>query len=746
MPFSCPDYLFVAANNQSFASTGVYRNQDYEISGAGQPRRIEGARVSASLFQVLGISPAIGRTFTQREDDRSTRVAVLNYGFAQNLFGTPRQALGRTILLNRISYEVIGVMPRSFSFPIRGSQFSTDPAELFVPVSWSNFDREQKVSNFNYNLVARLRPDVTVQQANAEVQGLINRLVENYPARIKQMVRRLANFSLETQVIPLREEFTGNVQRALLLLMAAVGIVLLIGCSDVANLMFSRMVGRQREFALRTALGAGYGRLVRQTLTEGLLFSTIGGAIGLGLAFWAIPLLVHLAPNNLPRLNEVDLNWRVTAFVAMITLVTPLFFCVGPLLVMLRSTRAAQLRGEGRTSTHNKRQRLIMSTAVVVQFSLAFLLLTTAGLLLRSFIHASEANPGFRPEHLVSMRIALPDTTYKTPAQIKNLFDRLLRRLSALPSVRQVGAISGLMTSVSDGLISVRGQSSGSARVDTYFCIGDALSSLRVPLLKGRLLRPEDYAGNLHAAVISEGLAERIWPQKSPIGRQIKFGVDGPMNDQPWLTVVGVIGDLKAKLTSNAPRLAVFLPPSRYNWVNTMDVLVRTSANPQSLASAIRHEVSQIDPNLPVGRIETVDEILNESLSAERFRTWLLMSFALAAILLATLGIAGLLAYNAAQRMQEFGVRIALGATRHDLLGLVLRHSLQLSGIGVAIGLIASLVATRTLSALLYDTSPMDPMTFIGVSFILMLVAIGAAMIPAWRVMHTDPVISLRTE
>jgi hypothetical protein len=257
MPFSCPDYLFVTTNNRSFASTGTYRTQEYEISGAGQPRRIAGARLSASIFQVLRISPAMGRAFTQQEDNSSARVAVLNDGFARSLFGTPQQALGRTVLLNRIPYQVIGIMPRSFSFPIHGSRFNDQPAELFVPVSWSHEDRQQTVSNFDYSMIARLRPNVTVQQADAEVRGLIKRLVENYPTRIKQMIQHLPNYSLEAHTIPFREEFTGNVQRPLLLLLAAVGMVLLIGCSDVANLMFSRMLGRQREFALRSALGQG---------------------------------------------------------------------------------------------------------------------------------------------------------------------------------------------------------------------------------------------------------------------------------------------------------------------------------------------------------------------------------------------------------------------------------------------------------------------------------------------------------
>ena len=745
MPVSCSDYLFVAANNRSFASAGAYRTQEYEIVAAGQPRRIDGARLSASVFQVLGISPVIGRTFTQQEDNQSARVAVLNDGFARTLFGTPRQALGRTVLLNRVPYQVIGIMPRSFSFPIRGSRFNDHPAELFVPVSWSNEDRQQTVSNFGYSMIARLRPDVTVQQANAEVGGLIKRLVQNYPTPMKQMTQHIPNFSLEAQVIPFREEFTGNVQRPLLLLLAAVGIVLLIGCSDVANLMFSRMVGRQREWALRAALGAGLGRLVRQTLTEGLLLSAVGGAIGFCLAFWAVPLLIHLAPDTLPRLNEVGLNWRITAFVVAISLFTPLFFCLAPFAGAIRSGLGEQFRGEGRTSTQGRRERRIMSASVIVQFSLAFLLLTTAGLLLRSFINASEVNPYFQAEHLISIRIALPNTTYKTPSQIRNLFSSLLARLSTLPSVRQVGAISDLpMASTSNVVLSVEGRGSDSERADTLFCLGDALASLRVSLLRGRTLQLGDYAEKPHVAVISEGLAKRIWPHENPIGQHLKFGVDDPLNNQPWLTVVGVVADVKTQLTSQSPRLALFTTPA--DWVNEMNVLVRTSANPLSLASAIRYEVKQIDPNLPVGSIKTVDQILNESLSAERFRTWLLASFAIAAMLLATLGIAGLLAYNAAQRMQEFGVRIALGANRRNLIGLVFRQCLRLSGTGVAIGLVASLITTRTLSALLYETSPFDPATFVAVSVILTLVALGAAIVPAWRVIRVDPVLSLRAE
>ncbi len=745
MPFSCPDYLYVSANNRSFASTGVYRNREYEIAGVSQPRRIEAARTSASLFQVLEVSPAVGRVFTRYEDDHSAQVVLLSDGLARSLFGTPQDAIRRTILLDRMPYAVIGIMPRAFSFPIRGSRFNGDPAQLFVPVSWDNEDRKETVSDFDYSMIARLRPNVTVQQANAEVRGLIKRLAENYPTAIKQMLQHLPNFSLEAQVVPFREEFTGNVQRPLMLLLAAVGVVLLIGCADVANLMFTRMAARRREFAVRTALGAGFWRLTRQTLTEGLLLSIAGGAIGLSLAFWTLPLLIHFAPGTLPRANEIGLNWRMAGFVAAVTLLTPIIFCVAPFVNTMRTIAATQLHGEGRTTTQSRRERLTMSGAVIVQFSLAFVLLTTAGLLLRSFVNTKETNPGFEPEHVISMRITLPGATYKSAAQITSLFNRLLTQVGALPGVRQSGAISDLpMGSSSNVILTAEGPARHTERADYLFCLGDALRTLGVRLLEGRLFAPDDYVGKIHVAVISEGLAKRMWPDQNPIGRHIKFGVDDPMNDQPWLTVVGVVADVKATLTSRSPRLLVFTTPA--DWMNAMNVIVRTSGNPLWMARELRQQITKIDPNLAAGRIETVDEILGESLSAERFRTWLLTCFAVAAMLLATLGVGGLLAYNAAQRMQEFGVRVALGAKPSDLVGLVLRHCLRLSGTGVMIGIIASLIVARTISALLYDTSPLDPATFAAVSFTLILFALGASIIPIWRLIHIDPVVSLRAE
>ncbi len=744
LPFSPPDYLFVAANNQSFASTGVYRNQSYEMSGVDRPQRVTGARVTSSLFAVLGVAPAIGRAFTPEEDERAVRVAVLSGGFAQAAFGTPQSALGRTILLNRIPCSVIGVMPASFSFPIRGSRFNGIPADVFVPVSWGKEDRQQNVSNFDYSMVARLKPHGTMQQASLELKGLLSRVVADYPSNIRQALQKNSSFSLESHIAPFAEEFTGDVRRPLLLLFAAVSVVLLIGCADVANLILSRMAGREREFVLRTALGAARGRLARQMVTEGLVLSIAGGVAGVCLACLALPLLIQLAPDDLPRLTEIGLNWRVAAFVGAVTLTAPLVFCLAPFANIFRTDLISRLRGEGRTATQSRHQRLVMSTGVVSQFGLAFVLLTTAGLLTRSLIKARSADPGFRPDHVVRAEIALPESVYQSRQQVAGFFDRVLAEISTLPGVLQAGAISDLPTgSTSNVVISMDGRA-GTERVNMLFCRGKALESLGVRLLRGRLLEPRDQIDQPSAAVISESLAKRIGLGLDPIGRRIRIGIDIPDNGEPAMTIVGVVGDVKERLTSHDPRLLVFTTPR--SWVKRMDLVVHTSGDPALLASAIQRAIAGIDPSLAAGKVSTMNQALSASLSAERFRTWLLVSFGVAALLLATLGIAGLLAYNAAQRTQEFGVRIAFGADRRDLLRLVLAHGLRLCGIGIAVGLAAAVVTTRALASLLYDTSPLDAGTFIAVPLILMVVALGASTIPAWRVARTDPMTALRPE
>jgi putative ABC transport system permease protein len=523
--------------------------------------------------------------------------------------------------------------------------------------------------------------------------------------------------------------------------MVAVGVVLLIGCADVANLMFSRMVGRQHEFALRVALGAGKWRLARQTITEGLVLSIAGGILGACLAFWALPFLLRLAPEDLPFVEQAGLNGRVAVFVCALTLTTPLLFCLAPLFNVMRAAIAQQLRNSGRTSSQGRQQRFIMSGTVVLQFGLAFVLLAAAGLFIRSFRSASRSDPGFRPEHLLSIRIELPGTVYNQQAKISEFANRLIAKLGALPGVSQTGAVSDLpMSSSSNRLLAAQGRQQ-TERIDTIFCFGSALPALGIHALRGRLLAPKDALAKDRPAVLSESLARRLWPHGDPIGHHVKFGES---EKEPWMTVVGVVKDVKSQLSSSSPLFLLFTTPE--DWDTWMNALVRTSQDPLSLASAVRRQIKELDPSLPISKFETLDQVLDQSLAAERFRTSLLSAFAASALLLAMVGIAGLLAYHAAQRRQEFGVRLALGADRRDLLRLVLLHTLRLSATGIALGLAASFVVTRALSNLLYETSRYDPATFLAVPAILALVALCASVLPAWRAIHTDPVRALRAE
>lgn len=739
-PFSCPDYLFVAANNRSFEATATYKDQQLEISGIDRPERVMGARVTASLFRVLKVSPVAGHAFTDAEDSESKQVAVITDGFARRTFGSAQRAVGRTVAIDRKVYTVVGVMPRAFSFPLRGVRFNSEPAEIFIPISWPKEDREEFGYRYNHNVIARLKPGVTVEQARAEVAGLLKEFVTHYPPEL----RNLKDFRLSSGVTLFREEITGGVQKALLILLGAVGVVLLIGCADVANLMLSRMVARQREFSIRAALGAARWMLVRQTLAEGLVLSITGGLLGLLLAVWGLPLFLRLAPESLPRVEEIGLDWRVLCFIAAVTLLTPLLFCLAPIVDLARTTIANRLREGGRTGTQSKRQRYLMAGAVVMQFSLAFLLLASAGLLIRSFIRASESDPGFRSDHILSVPVSLPRTLYDKPEKAIGFYERLLQQVRTLPGVRQSGAITDLpMNYTNNNVYTAEGGRTENQTTHVLYVSGEALPLLRIPLLRGRFIDDRDGKDAQKVTVISQTLAEQNWPGQDPIGRRIKFGI--AISNMPWMTVVGVVKDVKENLESTAPRALIFQPQKQAN-ENDMKILLRASGEPAALEAAVRGEIKKIDPSLPVERAQTLDQWLGESLAPQRFRTFLLTSFAGVALFLAMLGIGGLLSYNATQRTQEFGVRMALGASRKDVWMLVLKQGLRLSAVGIAVGLIASFAATRVLSSLLYQTSEYDAVTFVGVPLLLALVGIAASCLPAWRAMQVDPMEALRAE
>lgn len=741
--FACPDFLFVRSHARSLASMAAYENHSYEISVGGNSRRTTGTRATASLFDVLGTKPLRGRGFTAEEDENARPVAVLSYGLAISSFGSAEAAIGQVARIDRKPYSIIGVMPHSFTFPCR-TRFDEGAGEVFVPMSWSKHDREEMMNNFNYSTIAKLRAGVSVAQARSEIQTLVNHLPETYPAETKAYLKGVPNFALESGTVPLRDEVTHQVRRPLLILLAAVGVLLLIGCSDVANLLFSRMLGRQREFAVRAALGASSGRLVRQALAEGLLLSIFGGIAGLACAFWGLPLFLRLVPGDLPRLSEIQIDGQVIVFVLALTSLIPVLSALIPMIYVLPSAIGDRLREGGRSASQGKRQRLFMSTAVIAQLSLAFVLLTAASLLIRSFFRASESDPGFDASHLISVPIDLPQAAYQKPESVQSFYRELVSRVSLLPSVRSAGAISDLpMYFTGNAIVAPEGRGQQTERTHMLITFGNALRTLGTPLVQGRLLGPEDDVARDAHIVISETLAKRSWPGQNPIGRRMKQGtLEMPT---PWMTVVGVVKDVKESQSSTTPNPAYFVPETQ-STQNQMQLVIRTSGNLRALSGAIRREVHRLDPALPVDDIRTVDYYLQKSLEPERFRTVLLASFAAIALILSLVGIAGLLSYTTAQRKQEFAVRLALGATRSDLVNMVFALGAKLSLIAIAIGLIASFVVTRALTSFLYETSPYDASTFFGVPLLLTIVAIGAGIWPAWRSSLLNPSVALKME
>ena len=741
--FSCPDYLFVASHNRSFQSAAVYNTRPYELSGIDRPERVYVARVTASLFSVLDVRPAMGRTFTRAEDDQSHKLAVVTDGFAKRIFGASKAAVGRTIYLDRKPYAVTGVMPARFSFPLRGRKYNSDPADVFIPASWTKDERQTFGENYGHDFVARLKPGVTAAQAGAEMQSLLSGIQALYPP----VLRNLDSFQLSTRVAPFREVITGGVKQPLLVLLGAVVLVLLIGCADVANLMLSRTVARQREFALRAALGAGRWRLTRQTLAEGLVLSAAGGAVGFLLAYWALPLLVRFAPESLPRLREIGLDWRVLCFVAAVTLTTPLVFCLAPVIDIARTEIADGLREGGRTGTQSKRQRHFMSAAVVTQFVLAFLLLSGAGLLIRSFIRASQSDPGFKPDHVLSAGISLPAAAYGKPERVEEFYQEALQRVSALPGVLEAGGISELpMNFTTNSLYTVEGGGRAKENAFRFYVSGDAMRLLRLPLLRGRYIDGPAGLDASRAVVISESIAKRNWPGQDPLGHRLKIGIEA--SQTPWMTVVGVVKDVRDSLASMAPRSLMFLAHEQmsHNPVRNRQILVRTSQDPLTLAGAIQRQIRLLDPALPLQQVQTLDQWLGKSLEPERFRTFLLAAFAGTALLLAMLGIGGLLAYNVEQRAKEFGVRMALGASQRNLVSMVVKQGLRLILLGITVGVAASLFATRAISSLLYGTSEYDWLTYTAVPMLLAFVGLAASILPGWRASRVDPMTALKAE
>jgi len=751
--FSAPDYEFIHGSARSFAGMFTYRNQSLELSGVSESQRIVGARVSPELFAVLGAAPTLGRALSADDDRQNAKVAVIDHGLWSRAFGRDPQVVGRTISLDRQPYTIVGVMGDRFQFPPRGNGRNFQPASVLLPIAFTPRERQGWASMYNNTLVARLKPGVTIEQARAEIASLTPSLVRQYPP-VLQQTGFLNGLTLPTT--RLADEVVGDTRRMILVLMGAVAIVLLIGCADVANLMLTRAGSRQRELAVRSALGASPARVVRQLLTEGLVLALIGGAAGLLLARATMDAMLSLAGDALPRAESVAFDRRVVAFTVVLSLATPLLFGVMPALrAALRSTFDALKEGSHGTTAGHARQRLL-GGLVVAQFALALMLSVGAGLLARSFVRLLGASPGFRPEQVVTASVQLPSGRYGNGRTVKSFYRQVVDALRAIPGVTAAAAgtdrplhIEERRTFSADAtavqLPTVSRVIAASWTAGSYF------EALGVPLKRGRFLTDDDGRTSARVVVISDMFARRVWPNQDPIGRQIKWGLDIPQNTNSWMTVVGVVGDVNQSAIGSEVIPQTYEPIEQQpdgaaNFYRRLNLIVRASGDPAAVLAAIRGAVQRLDRELPLSDPMPAAEVVNESVKPQRFSMTVVALFALVALALAAIGIYGVLANAVTQQTHDIGVRMALGAGASDVMWAVLRRALILMAIGVAIGSAGALALARVMAGLLYEVRPTDGATFAGAALLLAALAVAASLVPAWRATRVDPLVALRTE
>ncbi len=747
---SAPDIVLYEREQKSFVSIGAFQNKDFDLSGgSGEPERLTAARASASLFPTLGISPLIGRTYTRDEDESRAKVAVLSYGFWQRRFAGDPSIVDRTIDLDREPYTVLGVMPRNFVFPVRGPEGSDQPADLWVPMAFTQTELTGWGMYFNNNVICRLKPGVTIAQAQAEANLIAGRLMQVYPAAL---LKAFPNARVRIMLSPFHEEVIGPVQTLLLVLMAAVGLVLLIACANVATLLLSRAASRSREIAIRTALGASRNRLIRQMLTESLVLALAGGVLGVLIALWGTKSLLSLVPSSIPLPPTVSMGGSVLAFVAAICSITAIVFGVAPAFQMSAASLHTTLQEGGRSGTPGRARRHLQAVFVTAEFALALVLLIGAGLLVRSFSRLLDTNPGFHPEHVLTMSVPLPPRAYGRAAQIREFYRQALERISALPGVKSAGISNDLpLNGTITDAVKVEGSTGLTPATRVSWVLGDYFQTMGIPLLRGRAFTPEDRAGTQLVAVISDAAAKAMWPGQDAIGK--RFTGSG---QRKFLTVVGIVGEVSDSTLDTKPLPHVYTPylqltdaqmeDTVMNVARSMNIAMRTAGAPAALTSAVIGQIRSLDPDLPIAKIRTMDQAMSESVAGPRFNTSLLGIFSIAALFLAAIGIYGVLAYTVAQQTHEIGIRIALGAQQRDVMLLVLAQGARLALIGIAIGLLAAFGLTRLMASLLYGTSVSDPLTFAAVSAVLFVVALLACYIPARRAMKVDPIVALRYE
>ena len=774
----------VAAYDRGAMAEGAKgHSDDFNLTGRGTPGRVHGLSVSANFFATLGVEPQLGRAFTANEDrPNGPHVAILLHSFWQQYFGSDLHVLGQTVNLDAAPYTVVGVMPASFRFP------GDSDAQILLPLALNQPSERLRVQSQRLvRIIGRLKPGVSLAAARADLDEIRKRaqpsggpmLAEGGgPARRGRGMRapapegpggpgsrlryntagpaeagpggRMAPPASELKVVPLAEHLAGNLRPAMLTLLGAVGLVLLIACANVANLMLTRASARTREVAMRAALGAGRWRLVRQLLAESVTLAVAGGMAGLLLAAWGVDVIARLIPTGagggILAVAAPKVDGNVLLFALAASVFTGILFGLAPALTLTRPDLAEGLKKGAKAASPGGRRGWLRGALAVAELSLALVLLIGAGLLITSFYRVLQVNPGFVPERVLTMDLSLTDAQYPAPRQKSEFFSQVLRRVESLPGVRSAALADSLPLSPYQMFLMMplnrllpRASLSSSTRVmmSRLTVSPGYFYTLGIPVLKGRTFTDHDDERALKVAVVNEALVRHLWPAEDPIGKKLPLFGD--------LTVVGVVGNTRHEGLSQETEAEIYVPYLQ-SPQNSMQLAVRTAAEPDSIVSAVRAQVRDVDPEQPLYHVATLQQVMSESLAPRRLNVLLLGIFAAIALALATVGIYGVMAFSVAQRTHEIGIRMALGAERHDVLALVVRQGLRLTLLGVVLGVAGAWALTRFLANLLYGVKPTDPLTFVAVSLILIAVALLACYIPARRAANVDPMVALRYE
>ncbi len=741
-PLSYPDFVDLKNMNTVFEHVAAYQETNVALTTANGAFHLAAADVSADMFSVLHVAPALGRAFAPDEDRAGAFVVILSHQLWESQFHDDPGIIGHSVSINGRSYTIVGVMPPDFMFPVdpKPRALWTTFAALSTPVDGQKPDSDERGAHF-LDVIARLKPGVTLKQADQEAGIVGGNLATQYAD---------TNAFMSFRAVSALDALVGDIRPQLYILLGAVTLVLLIACANVANLLLSRATSRHREIAIRAALGASRGRIVRQLLVESAMLSFAGGACGLAIAVWGSQMFTSLAGDRIPRLASATVDSRALAFAFVASIVTGIVFGIAPALQLSRLELTETLKESGRSGGQSSHQSRLRNLLVVSEMTLAVILLAGAGLLIKSLVRLENVHPGFNPRGVLTYVVDLPASRYPKNEQAETFFRELFDRVRRLPGVQSASGTMPLPLSGDTFRTSLQIEGRPTPKGDTLHVHArmialDYFRTMSIPLLQGRDFTSADRAGAANVVIINKELADKSFPGVNPIGRRIQPGIGDESGTEPWREIVGVVGNVKHGGLNRPDSIECYMPQDQIG-INTMWGVVKTDLPPASLASAIREQVNAIDKDVPVYDIETMDHYVANSVALPRFDSTLFGIFSALALVLAVVGIYGVMSYGVAQRTSEFGIRMTLGAQRRDVLRLVLLQGLKIAAVGVVIGVVGALAAARLLATLLFGVSPADPLAIAGAVIVLVACSLLACYIPARRAMRVDPMVALRYE